>query len=143
MTNNARSEELAAKATYQQPWAKGQRCIIPARSFDEPCWETGKNVWWRFRRSDGALWGLAGLWNTWTDQTFSMEQTACDAKMVMGEAAMKVSGSWSIQNFLDIDESFDFGIFPFPNQTGDAKLLFEPNITFMASAQSALSFCPQ
>lgn len=74
--------------------------------------------------------------NTWKDQTFSMEQTACDAKMVAGEAAMKVSGSWSIQNFLDIDESFDFGIFPFPNQTGDAKLLFEPNITFMASADS-------
>jgi ABC-type glycerol-3-phosphate transport system substrate-binding protein len=74
--------------------------------------------------------------NTWTDETFSMEQTACDAKMVMGEAAMKVSGSWSIQNFLDIDETFDFGIFPFPNQTGDSKLLFEPNITFMASATS-------
>lgn len=75
--------------------------------------------------------------NTWTDETFSLEQTACDAKMVMGEAAMKVSGSWSIQNFLGIDESYDFGIFPFPNQTGDAKLLFEPNITFMASASSA------
>ena len=72
--------------------------------------------------------------NTWSDQTFSMEQTACDAKMVQGEAAMKVSGSWSIQNFLDIDENFDFGVFPFPNQTGDSKLLFEPNITFMASA---------
>ena len=38
--------------------------------------------------------------------------------------------------FLDIDENYDFGIFPFPNQTGDAKLLFEPNITFMASARS-------
>lgn len=74
--------------------------------------------------------------HTWTDETFSTEQTACDARMVMGEAAMKVSGSWSIQNFLDIDENYDFGIFPFPNQTGDAKLLFEPNITFMASAQS-------
>ena len=74
--------------------------------------------------------------NTWSDETFSLEQTACDAKMVQGEAAMKVSGSWSIQNFLDIDESFDFGIFPFPNQTGNAKLLFEPNITFMASAKS-------
>ena len=49
---------------------------------------------------------------------------------------MKVSGSWSIQNFLDIDESFDFGIFPFPNQTGDSKLIFEPNITIMTSAQS-------
>lgn len=67
-TNNARSEELAAKATYKQPWARGQRCIIPALSFDEPCWESGKNVWWRFRRADGMPWGLAGLWNTWIDK---------------------------------------------------------------------------
>jgi ABC-type glycerol-3-phosphate transport system substrate-binding protein len=74
--------------------------------------------------------------NTWKDQTFSMEQTACDARLVLGEAAMKVSGSWSIQNFLDIDEGFDFGIFPFPNLDGDSKLLFEPNITFMKSAAS-------
>jgi len=74
--------------------------------------------------------------NTWKDETFSLEQTACDARMVLGEAGMKVSGSWSIQNFLDIDEAFDFGIFPFPNQTGGAKLLFEPNITWMVSAAS-------
>lgn len=73
--------------------------------------------------------------NTFPD-TFSTEQTDCDAKMVLGEAAMKVSGSWSIQNFLDIDETFDFGIFPFPNQTGDSKLIFEPNITVMTSAKS-------
>ncbi|CUX35792.1 Multiple sugar-binding protein precursor [Clostridium sp. C105KSO13] len=66
-------------------------------------------------------------------ETFSTEQTDCDAKMVQGEAAMKVSGSWSIQNFLDIDENFEFGIFPFPNQTGDSKLIFEPNITIMTS----------
>lgn len=76
--------------------------------------------------------------NTFED-TFSLEQTACDAKLVNGEAAMKVSGAWSIQNFLDIDDSFDFGIFPFPNQTGDAKLIFEPNITFMKSADTAYS----
>lgn len=69
-------------------------------------------------------------------ETFSLEQTDCDAKMVMGEAAMKVSGSWSIQNFLDIDENFDFGIFPFPNQSGDSKLIFEPNITVMTKADS-------
>ena len=68
-TNNARAEELAAKATFKHPWARGQRCIIPAVSFDEPNWESGKNVWWRFRRADGQLWGLAGLWNTWTDKT--------------------------------------------------------------------------
>ncbi len=73
--------------------------------------------------------------NTFED-TFSLQQTDCDARMVLGEAAMKVSGSWSIQNFLDIDESFDFGIFPFPNQTGDSKLIFEPNITVMTSVDS-------
>lgn len=66
-TFNARGEELAEKPSYREVWSKSQRCIIPALSFDEPCWETGKNVWWRFRRIDGLPWGLAGLWNTWTD----------------------------------------------------------------------------
>ena len=68
-TFNARFEELAQKASYKVPWARGQRCIIPATSFDEPNWETGRNVWWRFTRKDGAPWGLAGLWNTWVDRT--------------------------------------------------------------------------
>lgn len=67
-TNNARSEELAAKASFKMPWQRGQRCVIPVLSFDEPCWETGRNVWWRFRRADGLPCGLAGLWNTWTDR---------------------------------------------------------------------------
>jgi putative SOS response-associated peptidase YedK len=66
-TNNARFEAITSKASYKQPWLRGQRCIIPALSFDEPCWETGKNVWWRFRRADDTPWGLAGLWNTWVD----------------------------------------------------------------------------
>ncbi|ARU04724.1 DUF159 family protein [Comamonas serinivorans] len=66
-TNNARSEELLSKASYKDPWRRGQRCIIPATSFDEPNWETGKNVWWTFQRADGDPWGLAGLWNRWHD----------------------------------------------------------------------------
>jgi len=72
--------------------------------------------------------------NTWKDETFSLQQTNADGRLVQGKAAMKVSGSWSIQNFQDIDPAFDFGIFPFPNQAGDSKLIFEPNITFMKSA---------
>ncbi len=67
-TNNARSEELEAKASYKDSWKRGQRCIIPASTFDEPNWESGKNVWWQFRRVDGDPWGLAGLWNTWVDK---------------------------------------------------------------------------
>ena len=76
------------------------------------------------------------IYDNTVPETFSLEQTECDAKMVTGEAAMKVSGSWSIQNFLDIDEEFDFGVFPFPNQTGDSKLIFEPNIAIMTSAST-------
>ena len=67
-TNNARSEELGSKATFKYPWAQGKRCIIPALAFDEPNWESGRNVWWQFRRADEAPWGLAGLWNAWTDK---------------------------------------------------------------------------
>jgi putative SOS response-associated peptidase YedK len=67
-TSNARSEELAAKASYKQPWARGQRCIVPAESFFEPNWESGRHVPWRFWRADGRPWGLAGLWNTWLDR---------------------------------------------------------------------------
>lgn len=68
-TNNARAEELTEKASYRDPWKQGQRCIIPAVSFYEPCWESGKNVWWRFQRADSNPWSLAGLWNTWVDKT--------------------------------------------------------------------------
>ncbi len=67
-TCNARSEEVAGKASYKLPWARGQRCIIPALAFFEPNWESGKHVPWCFRRADGQPWGLAGLWNTWTDK---------------------------------------------------------------------------
>lgn len=67
-TNNARSEELSWKPSFKDPWRRGQRCIIPAASFDEPNWETGKNIWWQFSRADRDPWGLAGLWNVWTDK---------------------------------------------------------------------------
>lgn len=66
-TVNARANGIESKPTYRDAWAKGQRCIIPAASFIEPCWETGVHVPWNFRRADGALWGLAGLWAPWTD----------------------------------------------------------------------------
>ena len=51
-TNNARFEEITTKASFKSSWSYGKRCIIPAVSFDEPNWESGKNIWWRFRRAD-------------------------------------------------------------------------------------------
>lgn len=38
-------------------------------TFWEPCWESGKNVWWKFERADGDAFGLAGHWNTWVDKS--------------------------------------------------------------------------
>ena len=58
----------APSTSYKLPWARGQRCIIPAQAFFEPNWESGRHVPWCFRRRDGAPWGLAGLWNTWVDK---------------------------------------------------------------------------
>lgn len=89
-TNNARSEELTSKASYRDPWKYGKRCIIPAESFDEPEWSTGKNIWHRFRRADGDQWALAGIWNTWTDkasgevvESYSMLTLNADAHPIM------------------------------------------------------------
>jgi putative SOS response-associated peptidase YedK len=85
MTNNARSETVATKPVFRQAWAKGQRCLIPAMAYDEPCWETGSNVWWRFRRLDGQPWMLAGIWSEWVERdtgevvpSYTMLTTNCD-----------------------------------------------------------------
>jgi putative SOS response-associated peptidase YedK len=85
-TNNARREGLERAMTYRGPWKAGQRCLIPAVSFDEPYWGTGKNIWWRFWRADGKAWALAGIWAEWTDPatgevvaSHSMITQNCDA----------------------------------------------------------------
>lgn len=90
-TNNARRERLATAPTFRGAWSKGQRCIIPADSFDEPNWSSGKNLWWRFWRADGEPWALAGIWSEWTDPqtgelvpSFSMITQNCDGHPVLG-----------------------------------------------------------
>jgi putative SOS response-associated peptidase YedK len=86
MTNNARVESIDKLRTFKGPWARGQRCVIPAESYDEPNWESGSNVWWSMRCADGQPWHLAGLWNAWTDkstgeihESYTMVTMNCDA----------------------------------------------------------------
>jgi putative SOS response-associated peptidase YedK len=85
-TNNCRRETMAKAWTFSLAWKRGQRCLIPAESYDEPYWGTGKNIWWRFRRADGMPWMLAGLWSEWKDletgeivPSYTMITQNCDA----------------------------------------------------------------
>lgn len=91
-TNNCRSETMATKVTFKGAWARGQRCIVPAKTFDEPRYfdDKPKATWWRFARRDGAPWGVAGLWNDWVDPqtgevtgTYTMVTTNADAHPIM------------------------------------------------------------
>lgn len=71
--------------------------------------------------------------NTWAD-TYSVEQTTCDARFVKGEAAMQLDGSWVAINYATLNPDFDYGIFPFPTSQGNGCLNLEPNMTFFKSA---------
>lgn len=68
-TNNARLEGIETKPTFKAAWRSGQRCLIPMAWYQEPNWETGKNLWWHLRHADGLPWMVAGLWSEWTDPT--------------------------------------------------------------------------
>ena len=68
-TFNARSETVETASSFKTPWAKRQRCIIPADWVVEPDWRTGKNIPTAIARADGEPMGLAGLWDRWLDKT--------------------------------------------------------------------------
>jgi putative SOS response-associated peptidase YedK len=91
LTNNARLETIDQRRTFRDAWAKGQRCLIPATWYQEPNWETGKNIWWRLRHVAGEPWALAGLWSEWTDPdsgeivpNFTMITENCDGHPLLG-----------------------------------------------------------
>jgi putative SOS response-associated peptidase YedK len=91
LTNNARVETVAERRTYAQAWARAQRCLIPAAWYQEPNWETGKNIWWRLQRADGRPWALAGLYAHWTDPNtgeivpnYTLITCNCDGHPLLG-----------------------------------------------------------
>jgi putative SOS response-associated peptidase YedK len=89
-TYNARTETVAEKPSFRDAWRHGRRCIIPAESFFEPNWESGKAVRWSIRRTDGAPMGIAGLWGSWRGPdgadllSFTMLTVNADGHDVMG-----------------------------------------------------------
>ena len=70
------------------------------------------------------------------DDALMINQNESDIRFSEGEAAMYLTGSWSLQVVNHSKNATDVGIFPFPNQTGNSKLIMETNMTFMKSAQT-------
>jgi putative SOS response-associated peptidase YedK len=82
--NNARSEDMATKATFRGA-VKRRRCLIPATAFYEWTGKTkGQKVRHKIQRADGDLLLFAGLWETARPgdegpiDTFSMVMTKAD-----------------------------------------------------------------
>jgi putative SOS response-associated peptidase YedK len=83
-TYNARSETIATLPSFRQPWAAGQRCIIPAEAVYEPCYESGKAVRWRISQEGEVPMGIAGIYRRWRNpkggelHTFTMVTVNAD-----------------------------------------------------------------
>ena len=73
--------------------------------------------------------------NSW-DDCMLVTQRECLRRFSNGEAAMFVTGTWSVQTLKHIHPDMSLGIFPYPTESDGAKLLYEPNITFMTNAHS-------
>lgn len=72
--------------------------------------------------------------HSWED-AFVVTQSECVKRFAEEKAAMFVTGSWTVQALRITRPEMQLGLFPYPNATGDSKLLFEPNITFMKNGQ--------
>ncbi len=74
--------------------------------------------------------------HSWND-ALVINQFESDSRFTQGKAAMYLTGSWSMQFTNQYGTKINFGIFPYPNATGDADLIKETNLTFMKSSHSS------
>lgn len=74
-TFNARSEGAAKSFTFGHAWRKRQKCLIPAESFFEPDWRSGKAIPTRFARTDGEPMMIAGLWDRYRDAAGAWQES--------------------------------------------------------------------
>ncbi len=62
-TFNARTERIEIAASFRGPWARGQRCILPAAGFYEWQARTGGKQPYFIKAADREVFGFAGLWD--------------------------------------------------------------------------------
>jgi putative SOS response-associated peptidase YedK len=89
-TYNARSETVAEKPSYRAAWRSRQYGLVLVDDFFEPSYDSGKAVRWRIGLASGDPFGIACLWDRWTDPasgelvvSFSMLTVNADEHPVM------------------------------------------------------------
>ena len=89
-TYNARSETASEKPSYRKAWRQRQFGLVLVDNFYEPNYATGKAVRWKIELASGAPFGIACLWDRWTDPasgelvvSFSMLTVNADEHPVM------------------------------------------------------------
>lgn len=88
-TYNARSETVARLPSFRESWKNGWRCIVPAESFYEPNWESGRAVRWLIQQPGEVPMGIAGIYRKWRHPdgleqfTFAMLTVNADGHPVM------------------------------------------------------------
>lgn len=66
-TYNARSETVRDKPSYRKAWSQRRYVIALLDNFYEPSYVTGKAERWKIELASKEPFGIAGLWDTWTD----------------------------------------------------------------------------
>ena len=89
-TYNARSETVAEKSSYREPWKKRRYALIPMVRFYEPDYATGKALRWKIERQDEQAFTVAAIWDYWKQESgeglhsFSMLTINADDHPIMG-----------------------------------------------------------
>jgi len=89
-TYNARSETVSVKPSYRYAWRNRRYAIALVDSFFEPDYATGKAERWKIELESKEPFGIASLWDIWTDSesggvviSFSMLTVNADDHPVM------------------------------------------------------------
>ena len=91
-TYNARSETVKEKPSYRSAWKQRRFAIALLDNFFEPNYVSGKAARWKIELSSQEPFGIASLWDTWTDPisgelvtSFTMLTVNADAHPVMNQ----------------------------------------------------------
>lgn len=66
-TYNARSETVSGKPSYKKSWKQRRYAIALLDNFYEPSYASGKAERWKIELASHEPFGIASLWDTWTD----------------------------------------------------------------------------